>query len=95
VILRPVATLKTCPAAQAAGQVFNVATGRRITLNETFKMLQSLTSYAGQPRYGPERGGDIKHSLADISKAEAGLGYKTKVDFEEGLRRTVEWYRGK
>ena len=83
------------PAAQAAGQVFNVATGRRVTLNETFKLLQCLTSYKGQPSYSPERGGDIKHSLADISKAEAALGYKPKVDFEEGLRRTVEWYRGR
>jgi len=81
------------PAAKVAGQMFNVATGRRVTLNETFKALQGLTSYSGAPKYGPERGGDIKHSLADISKAEAGLGYKVKVHFEEGLRRTVEWYR--
>jgi nucleoside-diphosphate-sugar epimerase len=72
-----------------------VATGRRVTLNETFKLLQGLTSYAGSPVYGPERGGDIKHSLADISLAEKHLGYKSKVNFEEGLRRTVEWYRGK
>jgi|SRR5580658_1639675 len=85
----------TASAAQAAGQIFNVATGRRVTLNETFKLLQRLTSYSGQPKYEPERGGDIKHSLADISKAEAALGYKPKVDFEEGLRRTVEWYRRK
>jgi len=48
----------------------------------------------GIPLVHTERGGDIKHSLADISKAEAGLGYNPKVDFEEGLRRTVEWYRG-
>jgi UDP-glucose 4-epimerase len=91
------ANLLACkaPAAQAAGQMFNVATGRRVTLNETFKLLQGLTSYSGQPKYSPERGGDIKHSLADISKAEAALGYKPKVDFEEGLRRTVEWYRAK
>jgi UDP-N-acetylglucosamine/UDP-N-acetyl-alpha-D-glucosaminouronate 4-epimerase len=81
------------PANKAAGQVFNLATGCRITLNETFKALQNLTSYAGQPIYAPERGGDIKHSLADISKAEGTLGYRTKVDFEEGLQRTVEWYR--
>jgi nucleoside-diphosphate-sugar epimerase len=89
------ANLLACkaPAAQAAGQVFNVATGRRVTLNETFELLQGLTSYSGQPRYEAERGGDIKHSLADISKAEAGLGYEPAVDFEEGLRRTVEWYR--
>lgn len=91
------ANLLACkaPAGQAAGQVFNVATGRRVTLNGTFELLQGLTSYTGRPKYGPERGGDIKHSLADISKAKAGLGYKVEVDFEEGLRRTVEWYRGK
>jgi nucleoside-diphosphate-sugar epimerase len=89
------ANLLACgaPAERVAGQVFNTATGRRVTLNETFKLLQGLTSYRGQPKYGPERGGDIKHSLADISKAEAALGYKPSVDFEEGLRRTVEWYR--
>jgi nucleoside-diphosphate-sugar epimerase len=85
----------TAPATKAAGQMFNVATGRRVTLNETFRLLQSLTSYTGKPKHGPERGGDIKHSLADISKGEAGLGYKPKVDFEEGLRRTVDWYQGK
>jgi len=89
------ANLLACkaPAEKVAGQVLNTATGRRVTLNETFKLLQGLTSYKGQPKYGPERGGDIKHSLADISKAESALGYKPKVDFEEGLRRTVEWYR--
>lgn len=89
------ANLLACkvPAAKSAGQVFNVATGRRVTLNETFKLLQPLTNFTGQPKHGPERSGDIKHSLADISKAEAGLGYKPAVHFEEGLRRTVEWYR--
>ncbi len=88
------ANLLACSAPKsAAGQVFNVATGRRVTLNETFKLLQPMTSYEGTPNYGPERGGDIKHSLADISKAESGLGYKPVVHFEEGLRRTVDWYR--
>jgi nucleoside-diphosphate-sugar epimerase len=83
----------TAPAQKAAGQMFNVATGRRVTLNETFKVLQDLTGYKGQPKHGPGREGDVKHSLADISKAEEGLGYRPLVDFEEGLRRTVEWYR--
>jgi nucleoside-diphosphate-sugar epimerase len=55
--------------------------------------LQKLTGYSGEAKYGPERGGDIKHSLADISRAESALGYQPKVEFEEGLRRTVEWYR--
>ncbi|HEV2400445.1 MAG TPA: SDR family oxidoreductase [Candidatus Sulfotelmatobacter sp.] len=89
------ANLLACkaPAGKVAGQVFNSATGRRVTLNETFKLLQSLTGYKGQPKYGPERGGDIRHSLADISKIEAALGYKPIVQFEEGLKRTVDWYR--
>jgi nucleoside-diphosphate-sugar epimerase len=81
------------PAEKVAGQVFNCAIGRQVSLNQTFKALQALTGYQGQPKYGPERGGDIKHSLADISRAEAALGYRPLVDFEEGLRRTVEWYR--
>lgn len=91
------ANLLAChaPASEAAGKVFNVATGTRVTLNETFQLLRGMTSYAGQPSYGPERGGDIKHSLADISRAEKPLGYKPKVNFEEGLRRTVEWYRSR
>ncbi|HZW79571.1 MAG TPA: SDR family oxidoreductase [Candidatus Deferrimicrobiaceae bacterium] len=89
------ANLLACkaPAGQVAGKVFNVATGRRVTLNETFKLLQELTSFSGSALYAEERGGDIKHSLADISLAEKHLGYKPKVDFEEGLRRTVDWYR--
>ena len=89
------ANLLACqaPGEKVAGQVFNTATGRRVTLNETFQLLQGLTSYKGQPNYGPERGGDIKHSLADVSKTEASLGYKPIVSFEEGLKKTVEWYR--
>jgi len=89
------ANLLACeaPATQVAGQVFNVATGRRVSLNEIFQLLRKLTGYSGKPEYRGEREGDIKHSLADISRAEAALGYKPTVDFEEGLRRTVEWYR--
>jgi nucleoside-diphosphate-sugar epimerase len=89
------ANLLACeaPADHVAGQVINVATGRRVTINETFQLLRKLTGYSGQANYGTEREGDIKHSLADISRAESVLGYKPIVDFEEGLRRTVEWYR--
>jgi len=89
------ANLLACEAApeKVAGKVFNVATGHRVTLNESLQVLRKLTGYSGQAKYGPERAGDIKHSLADISSAEAALGYKPTVDFEEGLKRTVEWYR--
>src|SRR5215469_531968 len=82
------------PADQVAGQVFNVATGTRADLNETFEILKKLTGFSGTVKYGPDREGDVKHSLADISSAENHLGYKPQVNFEEGLRRTVEWYRG-
>jgi UDP-glucose 4-epimerase len=82
------------PAVAVAGGVFNVATGTRADLNETFQILKKLTGYSGDVKYGPEREGDVKHSLADISSAEKHLGYKPQVDFEEGLRRTVDWYRG-
>jgi nucleoside-diphosphate-sugar epimerase len=82
------------PAEQAAGQMFNVATGTRFDLNQTFELLKKITGYRGQVKYGPERAGDVKHSLADLSRIEKNLGYKPLVNFEEGLRRTVEWYRG-
>src|ERR1035441_3494685 len=89
------ANLLACsaPAAECAGRVFNCATGQRTTLNETFDALKELTGYAGAVKYAPERGGDIKHSLADITQAQTHLGYKVLVNFEDGLRRTVEWYK--
>ncbi len=89
------ANLLACsaPAAECAGRVFNCATGRRITLNQTFEALKQLTGYKGAVKYAPERGGDIKHSLADITQAQKHLGYKVLVNFEDGLRRTVEWYK--
>src|SRR5579862_5366319 len=83
----------TAPAADVAGQVFNIATGSRYDLNETVKLLAPLTGYNGHVTYAPERAGDIKHSLADIELARQKLRYDPKVDFKEGLRRTVEWYR--
>jgi len=83
----------SAPAAECAGRVFNCATGRRITLKQTFEALKKLTGYRGAAKYAAERSGDIKHSLADISLIENHLGYKVLVDFEEGLSRTVEWYK--
>lgn len=81
------------PAEKVAGQMMNLATGTRITLNETFQILKNLTGYKGEPAYAEARSGDIRDSLADIRLAEKLLGYKPVVNFEEGLRRTVEWYR--
>jgi nucleoside-diphosphate-sugar epimerase len=89
------ANLLACkaPPANVAGRVFNVATGRRVTLTETFQTLKKIMAFSGNVKYAEERTGDIKHSLADISPAEKAFGYKPKVDFEEGLRRTIEWYK--
>jgi UDP-glucose 4-epimerase len=89
------ANLLACsaPASQVAGRVMNAATGTRITLNETFEILKQMIGYSGTVRYGPERAGDIKHSLADISLAGKLMGYQPVAGFEEGLARTVAWYR--
>jgi UDP-glucose 4-epimerase len=83
----------SAPAEKVSGQMMNAATGSRITLNETFAILRELTGYSGEPAYAEGRAGDIRDSLADISLAEELLGYKPQVEFREGLRRTVEWYR--
>ncbi len=83
----------TAPENDVAGQMFNIATGHRFNLNETIELLKPLTGYTGDINYAEERSGDIKHSLADISRAQAKLKYQPLVDFKEGLRRTVEWYR--
>jgi len=81
------------PAEKVSGQMMNAATGSRITLNETFELLCGLTGYRGKPAYAEGRAGDIRDSLADIGLARELLGYQPIVDFREGLRRTVEWYR--
>lgn len=83
----------SAPAEKVSGQVMNCATGARITLNDTFNILCELTGYKGVPAYVEIRRGDIRDSLADISQAAERLGYKPSVDFREGLRRTVDWYR--
>jgi nucleoside-diphosphate-sugar epimerase len=83
----------SAPPERVAGRVFNVATGTRITLNETVNILKDLTGYQGQVGYVAERTGDVKHSLADITAAHSNLGYQPKIAFREGLQKTVEWYR--
>jgi len=83
----------TAPAGKVSGRVMNLATGARMTLNQVFELLCKLTGYKGKPAYAPPRAGDIRESLADISLSGELLGYRPAVDFREGLRRTVEWYR--
>lgn len=81
------------PKEQAAGRVFNIACGERHTLNETYALLATLIGFKHPQLYGPEREGDVRDSLADITAATEALGYVPEVGFEEGLRRTVAWYR--
>jgi nucleoside-diphosphate-sugar epimerase len=81
------------PAEKVAGKTFNVATGERYDLNQTFNILKKIIGFDGKAIYDRPRAGDVRHSLADISAAQAGFGYAPEVGFEEGLSRTVEWYR--
>lgn len=83
----------SAPAEKVSGRMMNLATGKRITLNETFSILRELTGYSGKLAYAEGRAGDIRDSLADIRLAQELLDYAPVVDFREGLRRTVEWYR--
>ena len=84
--------LRACTA-DASGMVINVATGSRISLNDLFKTLRDLMGSTVNASYGPTRAGDVRDSQADITRARRALGYEPTVSFEEGLRRTVEWYR--
>ena len=81
------------PADRVAGKMMNAACGTSITLNQTFELLCELTGYEGKPAYADGRAGDIRDSLADISLAGELIGYRPVVNFEAGLRKTVEWYR--
>jgi UDP-N-acetylglucosamine/UDP-N-acetylgalactosamine 4-epimerase len=78
---------------QAVNQVYNIAFGERTTLNEVFEMIKGVAGSDLAPSYGPERKGDVKHSLADISKAKALLGYQPLISVREGLKTAFEWYR--
>ena len=81
------------PAADVAGRVFNIATGERHTLNETYDVIAALLGSDLRPEYGPERAGDVKNSEASIAAAHEAFGYTPTVGFEEGLQRTVDWYQ--
>ena len=85
-------TLRACEASGASGMVFNGGTGVRIALNGVVDILRRVTGKKIEVKYQPERSGDILHSQADVSLARKILGYEPRVGFEEGLRRTWEWY---
>ena len=88
------ANLLACCAsdAVATGRVFNVGTGRAHTLNEVYAAIAEHLGFHEKPLYGVERTGDIKHSLADITRAREELGYEPRAHFHDGLKKTVAWY---
>jgi nucleoside-diphosphate-sugar epimerase len=85
--------LRACDASEANGQIINVATGGRISLNQLFEAMKRLVGATVEPVYAEPRAGDVTDSQADISLAREILGYEPAVSFEDGLERTVEWYR--
>ncbi|HET7694773.1 MAG TPA: SDR family oxidoreductase [Vicinamibacterales bacterium] len=85
--------LRACEAKGASGEVINVATGGRISLNQLFSTMRELVGASVTPTYVETRAGDVHDSQADISKARRILGYEPIVSFEDGLQRTVAWYR--
>jgi len=85
--------LRACTAEAASGEVINVATGGRISLNTLFTTLRTLVGARVEPIYADPRPGDVKDSQADISKARRILRYQPTVAFEDGLQKTVAWYR--
>jgi nucleoside-diphosphate-sugar epimerase len=86
------ANLLAVTAPDAPGNYYNIACGGQFTLNQLIKVLQEIIGVDIEPIYEPARRGDILHSFADISRAEKGLNYKSKVDFASGLKTTVEWF---
>ncbi|MBX2810931.1 MAG: SDR family oxidoreductase [Myxococcales bacterium] len=87
------ANIKACVASsEAVGKVFNIACGERISLLELAQTIQQIIGRGKPPQHKPPREGDVQHSLADISKAKALLGYEPTVQFAEGLRRTISYY---
>lgn len=78
---------------EAMNQIYNVACGDQMSLNDMIGILKNISGKDLKPTYGPERPGDVKHSKADISKIEKFLGYKPQVRFEKGLEKVYAWYK--
>ena len=83
------------PAARVAGQVFNVGCAQSVSINDLWDRIQTLTGVPVLPKRGEGRPGEITNSLASIDKARELVGYEPSVDFDEGLRQTVAYYRAR
>jgi len=87
------AVKSACIAPKAEGELFNIGTGSRITVNGLVNLINNILGKEIQPKYEEARPGDIRHSLADITKAQEMLGYRPRVSIMDGLSTTIEWYR--
>jgi UDP-glucose 4-epimerase len=87
------ANLLALNAVGVAGEAFNIACGESVNLQNVLQSLAEFVDQAVHPEYRAPRAGDVKHSLADISKAERMLGYRPVIPFREGLRQTFEYFR--
>jgi nucleoside-diphosphate-sugar epimerase len=79
----------------AAGHVFNIACGERVSVNQLVEELRSITGQDLEPDFQPPRLGEVRHSVADVALARRALGYSPAVDFREGLQRTTRWYEAR
>jgi nucleoside-diphosphate-sugar epimerase len=85
--------LKAADSQGLSGRVFNAGNGQRITLNQTWELLQKMEGVRLPAHYAPTRAGDVRDSQADITAVVRDLGYAPRFSFEKGLRETLEWYR--
>jgi UDP-glucose 4-epimerase len=81
------------PAEVVSGKMYNGGNGGRITLNQAWALLQKIEGVSLAANYGPPRAGDVRDSQADTTAVRRDLGYEPRFSFEEGMRRTLEWYR--
>jgi UDP-glucose 4-epimerase len=85
--------LKAATARNVSGKMYNAGSGERITLNQAWRLVQELEGISIAPEYGPPRAGDVRDSQADTAAAVRDLGHAPRFTFEQGMRRTLDWYR--
>ena len=85
--------MKAAAAPGVSGRVYNVGTGCGVTVLDLVMALNQILGTSITPRHSPARIGDVRFSLARIDRIRADLGYEPEVSFEEGLRRTIKWYK--
>ncbi len=85
--------LKAARAGNVSGKIYNAGNGGRVTLNQAWTLLQKLEGFEASANFGPPRQGDVRDSQADVTAAVRDLGHAPRFSFEEGMRRTLEWYR--